>query len=67
MADRVRIAETGPGAGDIGTVKGATAVLEGRSRRRGPLQLLPFLGPAFIASVAYMDPFFFYYKLSCVL
>jgi manganese transport protein len=32
----------------------AVAVLAGR--RRGPLALLPFLGPAVIASVAYMDP-----------
>ena len=32
----------------------ARDVLAGR--RRGPLALLPFLGPAVIASVAYMDP-----------
>lgn len=32
----------------------ARAVLEGR--RKGLLALLPFLGPAFIASVAYIDP-----------
>lgn len=31
-------------------------VLEGTSKRRGILTLLPFLGPAFVASVAYMDP-----------
>src|ERR1700730_3813188 len=35
-------------------------VLAGRDvflgRRRGPLAMLPFLGPAVIASVAYMDP-----------
>ena len=31
----------------------AASVLEGRRRR---LRLLPFLGPAFIASVAYIDP-----------
>ncbi len=34
----------------------ALAVLEGRSRRRGPTRLLPFLGPAFIAAIAYIDP-----------
>jgi manganese transport protein len=34
----------------------ALAVLEGRSRRRGPARLLPFLGPAFIAAIAYIDP-----------
>ena len=34
----------------------ATAVLQGRGPRRGLARLTPFLGPAFIASVAYMDP-----------
>jgi len=34
----------------------ATEVLEGRSPRRGLGRLLPFLGPAFVASVAYIDP-----------
>ncbi|MBZ9752894.1 Nramp family divalent metal transporter [Deinococcus sp. HMF7604] len=34
----------------------ATDVLSGRSTRRGAARLLPFLGPAFVASVAYMDP-----------
>jgi len=31
-------------------------VLEGRSPRRGISRILPFLGPAFVASVAYIDP-----------
>src|SRR5690349_154199 len=31
-------------------------VLEGRSERRGLKRILPFLGPAFIACIAYMDP-----------
>ncbi|MFN8592812.1 MAG: Nramp family divalent metal transporter [Thermomicrobiales bacterium] len=35
---------------------GAAAVLAGTSRRGKLGQLLPFLGPAFIASIAYMDP-----------
>jgi manganese transport protein len=34
----------------------ATAVLEGTSQRGRLGRLLPFLGPAFIASIAYMDP-----------
>ncbi|HET7379954.1 MAG TPA: Nramp family divalent metal transporter [Gaiellales bacterium] len=34
----------------------AAEILAGRGRRRGVLQLLPFLGPAFVASVAYIDP-----------
>ena len=38
------------------TIQAAHDVLEGRSRK-GPLaRVLVFLGPAFIASVAYMDP-----------
>ena len=39
---------------EAGTSAAARAVLEGR--RKGLLALLPFLGPAFIASVAYIDP-----------
>lgn len=34
----------------------AAAVLERTSNRRGLARVLPFLGPAFVASVAYMDP-----------
>jgi manganese transport protein len=34
----------------------ADAVLEGTSKRGRLGRLLPFLGPAFIASIAYMDP-----------
>ena len=34
----------------------AAEVLQGRGPRRGLARLTPFLGPAFIASVAYMDP-----------
>jgi manganese transport protein len=47
-----------PAPGDIveATQHHATAVLEGSSRRGMVGRLLPFLGPAFIASIAYMDP-----------
>src|SRR5215211_1443075 len=38
------------------TVRSATEVLSGQSKKSGLARLLPFLGPAFIASVAYMDP-----------
>src|ERR671924_235834 len=38
------------------TVRSATEVLTGTSKKGGLARLLPFLGPAFIASVAYMDP-----------
>ncbi len=42
--------------GDVGTVSTAHEVLQGHSTHRGIKQVLPFLGPAFIASVAYIDP-----------
>ncbi|MDR7417849.1 MAG: Nramp family divalent metal transporter [Armatimonadota bacterium] len=42
--------------GDEATIAAADEVLSGRARRRGLARLLPFLGPAFIASVAYIDP-----------
>jgi len=42
--------------GDVRTVTAATEVLEGKSRKGWYRRLLPFLGPAFIASVAYVDP-----------
>lgn len=38
------------------TVRQAKAVLGGKSKKRGLASILPFLGPAFIASVAYVDP-----------
>lgn len=44
-----------PGARDQRTVSAAVEVLEGRGGRVHR-RLLPFLGPAFIASVAYIDP-----------
>lgn len=42
--------------GDVRTVRTATEVLNGQTRRGLFGRLLPFLGPAFIASVAYVDP-----------
>jgi manganese transport protein len=38
------------------TIRSATEVLTGTSKKGGLARLMPFLGPAFIASVAYMDP-----------
>ncbi len=38
------------------TRRAATDVLTGSTRKRGLARILPFLGPAFVASVAYMDP-----------
>ncbi|MGD0266915.1 MAG: Nramp family divalent metal transporter [Candidatus Methylomirabilota bacterium] len=43
-------------SGDVRAVTAATEVLEGTSRGRWYRRLFPFLGPAFIASVAYVDP-----------
>ena len=41
---------------DTATISAATDVLTGESRKKGLARLWPFLGPAFIASVAYVDP-----------
>jgi len=41
---------------DVETLAAASQVLSGESRRRGLARLWPFLGPAFIASIAYVDP-----------
>ncbi|MDR7506385.1 MAG: Nramp family divalent metal transporter [Armatimonadota bacterium] len=41
---------------DAGLLATAADVLEGRTTRRGLARILPFLGPAFVASVAYVDP-----------
>ncbi len=51
-----RVGESTPLPGDLATVTAAAEVLSGRSARRGLARILPFLGPAFIASVAYIDP-----------
>ncbi len=46
----------GVGRGDLATVRAARDALGG-TKKLGPFKrLLPFLGPAFIASVAYIDP-----------
>lgn len=41
---------------DAGTLASASEVLAGTTSKRGLARLLPFLGPAFIASIAYVDP-----------
>jgi manganese transport protein len=41
---------------DAGTLTSAEQVLAGTSSKRGLSRLWPFLGPAFIASIAYVDP-----------
>ncbi len=42
--------------GDVATVAAAAEVLAGDSKKNWFARILPFMGPAFIASVAYMDP-----------
>jgi manganese transport protein len=44
------------GSASAQVVASGTQVLAGQSTRRGLGRLLPFLGPAFIACIAYMDP-----------
>ncbi len=56
MNDHTREVVTPPAPGDVATVTAAAEVLSGRSTRRGIARVLPFLGPAFVASVAYVDP-----------
>jgi manganese transport protein len=41
---------------DLQLQENARKILEGKTRRSWLARLLPFLGPAFIASVAYIDP-----------
>ena len=43
-------------SGDARIIESAEAVLQGKSGKRLFDRLLPFMGPAFIASVAYIDP-----------
>ncbi len=43
-------------SGDASTLEAANLVLTGQSKKGRLARLLPFLGPAFIASVAYVDP-----------
>ena len=44
------------GAADGGTLSTASEVLQGTSKKGRIARILPFLGPAFIACIAYMDP-----------
>lgn len=41
---------------DVRMTKQATDVLNNRSSKKGLSRILPFIGPAVIASIAYMDP-----------
>ncbi|MGI6414340.1 MAG: Nramp family divalent metal transporter [Thermoguttaceae bacterium] len=52
-ADRTNAGRTPP---NDQLVSAAVEVLAGRTRRKGLARLWPFLGPAFVACVAYLDP-----------
>ena len=41
---------------DKAVISEAEEILSGKGKKRGIFKFLPFLGPAFIASIAYMDP-----------
>jgi len=43
-------------SGDLSFLEDASSILDGTTHKTGLAKLLPFLGPAFIASVAYVDP-----------
>lgn len=47
---------TGWKSSDFHTIENARGILEGKQGKSLPARLMPFLGPAFIASVAYVDP-----------
>src|SRR5512139_3571428 len=53
MANSIKVE---PRARDASTLLAAQEVLSGQSKKGRLARLLPFLGPAFIASVAYVDP-----------
>ncbi|MFZ1986009.1 MAG: divalent metal cation transporter, partial [Desulfatitalea sp.] len=50
------VLESKSGPDDDATLTAAEQVLSGSGPKRGLARLWPFLGPAFIASIAYVDP-----------
>ena len=56
VAGRRYAGEVIGGQADQGTLSTATQVLQGTSNKRWFARILPFLGPAFIACIAYVDP-----------
>jgi manganese transport protein len=59
----MRVSRSDPGAGELGAIEPATLTASVRAgqdalsgKRRGLRAVLPFIGPAFIACVAYIDP-----------
>ncbi len=56
MARDIQETSVSPHGGSRSTIVQAIEVLEGQSKKGLVARILPFLGPAFVASVAYMDP-----------
>ena len=56
MQSKIPDAAPHAGRGDAGTRRAAAEVLDGKSGKGFLRRILPFLGPAFIACVAYIDP-----------
>ena len=56
MNDSVGQSPVLPATSDARTTAAANRVLVGGGQKKGLSRLLPFLGPAFIASIAYVDP-----------
>ncbi len=56
MQSKTPKAASQTGRGDIATVRAASDVLSGETKKGFLGRILPFLGPAFIACVAYIDP-----------
>jgi manganese transport protein len=56
MQSKIPPATAQIGRGDAGTLQAASDVLSGQSKKGFVGRILPFLGPAFIACVAYIDP-----------
>jgi len=56
MQSKTPKATSQTGRGDIATVRAASDVLSGETKKGFLGRILPFLGPAFIACVAYIDP-----------
>src|SRR5450631_574748 len=56
MQSKIPDAASSPGRGDAGTLRAASEVLSGKSKKGFVRRILPFIGPAFVACVAYIDP-----------
>src|SRR5256884_6851727 len=56
LITRAPVTAAATAAASTQTAVSGNLILEGRSKRRGLGRILPFVGPAFIACIAYIDP-----------